>query len=224
MNLAFFKKSKYTFLFLIGLSLVVLPCYYFLVKVDKKLPVYSPADINPKLVDKSIRMFTKNHTIKDFELINQNGEKITQENYTDKIYVTDFFFATCKGICIPMATNMIELQDFFKDDNDVMFLSHTVMPEKDSVPALKAYSKRIGVIDDKWNVVTGNKKHIYELARKSYCAALTEGDGGDGDFIHTENFILIDKKRRIRGIYDGTKFKNMQQIIDDILLLKEEYK
>ncbi|SNR14091.1 SCO family protein [Tenacibaculum jejuense] len=223
MNIAFFKKSKYTFIFLIFFSIVALPCYYFLVKVEKRLPIYNPADVNPKLVDKSIRMFTKNHTISDFHLINQNGKKITQEDYKNKIYVADFFFATCKGICIPMATNMVKLQEHFENDDDIRFLSHTVMPEKDSVPALKAYSRRMGVIDGKWNVVTGDKKHIYELARKSYFAVLDEGDGGESDFIHTENFILIDKERRIRGIYDGTKFENMKQIIDDILLLKEEY-
>jgi len=201
---------------------VALPCYYFLVKVDQKLPIYNPADINPKLVDNSIRMFTKNHTIADFELINQNGETITQEEYKDKIYVADFFFATCKGICIPMANNMIELQKYFENDDDIMFLSHSVTPKLDSVPVLKAYANRKGVIDTKWNVTTGNKKHIYELARKSYFAVLDEGDGGVQDFIHTENFILIDKKRRIRGMYDGTNFENMQKIINDILLLKEE--
>ncbi|WP_299715386.1 SCO family protein [uncultured Tenacibaculum sp.] len=224
MNIAFFKKSKYTFIFLLFFSIVALPCYYFLVKVDKKLPIYNPADVNPKLVDKSIRMLTKNHTVADFELTNQNGEKVTQEDYKGKIYVADFFFATCKGICIPMANNMVELQEYFKDDNDILFLSHSVTPKKDSVPALKAYSRRMGIIDGKWNVTTGDKKHIYELARKSYFAVLDEGDGGEQDFIHTENFILIDKDRRIRGMYDGTKFENMQQIIDDILLLKEEYK
>lgn len=223
MNIQFFKKSRYTFLFLIAFTIIVLPVYYFLVKVDRKLPIYNPADINPKLVDSSIRMFTKNHKIADFELINQNGETITQKNYEGKIYVADFFFATCKGICIPMANNMIELQEYFKNDDDILFLSHSVTPKIDSVPVLKAYAKRMGIIDNKWNVTTGDKKHIYELARKSYFAVLDEGDGGAQDFIHTENFILIDKNRRIRGMYDGVQKENMQKIIDDILLLKEEY-
>lgn len=223
MDLKFFKKSKYTFLFLIVFTIVALPCYFFLVKVDQKLPIYNPADVNPKLVDTSIRMFTKNHTISDFSLINQNGKEITQKDYEGKIYVADFFFATCKGICIPMSNNMLELQKKFKNDKDIMFLSHSVTPEIDSVPVLREYATRKGIIDGKWNVTTGSKKHIYELARKSYFAVLDEGDGGVQDFIHTENFILIDKEGRIRGMYDGTKFENMKKIIDDITLLKEEY-
>ncbi len=223
MNVYFLKKSRYTLLFLIIFTITSLPCYYFLVKADKKLPVYNPSDINPKLVDASIRIFTKNHTVSDFQLINQNGKLITQEDYKDKIYVADFFFASCRGICIPMTNNMIELQEYFKDDDSIMFLSHSVTPKLDSVSVLKTYANRKGIIDKKWNVTTGDKKHIYQLARKSYFAVLDEGDGGIQDFIHTENFILIDKNRQIRGIYDGTKFENMQKIINDILLLKEEF-
>lgn len=223
MNFRFFKKSKYTFLFLIAFTIICLPIYYFLVRTEYKLPIYNPADVNPKLVDKSIRMFTKNHTIADFELTNQNGETITQEDYKGKIYVADFFFVTCKGICIPMSNNMKELQKKFEKDDDIMFLSHSVIPEMDSVPVLRDYATRKGIIDGKWNVTTGSKKHIYELARKSYFAVLDEGDGGLQDFIHTENFILIDKDKRIRGMYDGTKFENVEKIVKDIELLKEEY-
>ncbi|TCI93089.1 SCO family protein [Tenacibaculum sp. M341] len=223
MNFRFFKKSKYTFFFLITFTIVCLPFYYFLVRTDYKLPIYNPADVNPKLVDKSIRMFTKNHTIADFELTNQNGKTITQKDYEGKIYVADFFFVTCKGICIPMSNNMKELQKKFEKDDDIMFLSHSVIPEMDSVPVLRDYATRKGIIDGKWNVTTGSKKHIYELARKSYFAVLDEGDGGLQDFIHTENFILIDKDKRIRGMYDGTKFENVEKIVKDIELLKEEY-
>ncbi|CAM1359715.1 Photosynthetic protein synthase II [Tenacibaculum litopenaei] len=224
MDLKFFKKSKRTFIFLILFSVIGLPVFYHLVKVDPKLKVYNPADINPKLVDESVRYKTKNHRVADFELRNQNGERITQEDYKDKIYVADFFFTSCQTICIIMASNMTVLQDHYKDDDEVMFLSHSVTPTMDSIPVLKAYAARKGVIDGKWNVTTGDKKHIYNLARKSYFAVLDEGTGDENDFIHTENFVLIDKERRIRGIYDGTKVENMQKIIDDISLLKEEYK
>lgn len=224
MNLHFFKKSKNTFLFLIGFTIVFLPIFFYLVKVDEKLPVYNPADINPKLVDASVRSKTKNHRIGNFKLINQNGKTITQKDYENKIYVADFFFATCKGICIPMAHNMSKLQEYFKEDDNIMFLSHSVTPKIDSVPALRVYADQKGVIDGKWNVTTGSKKHIYELARKSYFAVTDEGTGDEDDFIHTENFILIDKKGRIRGSYDGTKTENIQKIIDDIELLKEEKK
>lgn len=224
MDLGFFKKSRNTILFLIIFTMIGVPVFYHLVKVDKKLPIYNPADINPKLVDFSIRNQSKNHTIANFELINQNGKIITQKDYENKIYVADFFFTRCQTICLLMAFNMHELQEHFKNDNEVMFLSHSVTPIMDSVPILRAYADKKGIIDGKWNVTTGNKKHIYQLARKSYFAVLEDGDGGEQDFIHTENFVLIDKDKRIRGMYDGTKKENMQKIIDDIQLLKEEYK
>ena len=104
-----------------------------------------------------------------------------------------------------------------------MFLSHSVTPVMDSVPVLKEYAKNKGVIDGKWNVTTGAKKHIYDLARKSYFAVIEDGDGGEDDFIHTEQFVLIDKERRIRGYYDGTNKEDMQKLKDDMVLLKEEY-
>jgi len=225
MDISFFKKSRNTLIFLIVFSAIVIPVFYFLVKVDEKLPVYNPADINPKLVDASIRNKTKNHTVGNFKLINQNGETITNETYKDKIYIADFFFTRCQTICLVMAYNMSELQEHYKNDNDVMFLSHSVTPTIDSVSVLRAYADKKGVIDGKWNVTTGKKKHIYDLARKSYFAVLDEGNGdeNDYDFIHTENFVLIDKEQRIRGSYDGTKKENMQKIIDDITLLKKEY-
>ena len=155
-------------------------------------------------------------------MINQNGEIITQENFENKIYVADFFFTRCQTICPVMAVNMAELQDHYKNDNEIKFLSHSVTPIMDSVPILKVYADKKGAIDGKWEITTGDKKHIYELARKSYFAVLDEGDGGDQDFIHTEQFILIDKKKQIRGFYDGTDTKEMQRIIDDIEILKKE--
>jgi len=224
MDLSFFKKSRNTFFFLILFSLIVIPIFYFLVKVDEKLPIYNPADINPKLVDYSIRNKTKNHSVADFKLINQNGNTITNKDFENKIYLTDFFFTRCQTICLVMTYNMSELQDHFKNDTEIMFLSHSVTPTIDSVSVLRDYADKKGVIDGKWHVTTGNKKHIYDLARKSYFAVLDEGNGDENDFIHTENFVLIDKKRRIRGVYDGTKKENMQKIIDDITLLKEEYR
>ncbi len=224
MDFKFFKKSKATLLFLVVFSAVSLPVFYHLVKVDKKLKVYNPVDVNPSLVHESIKHITKDHTIADFELTNQNGEIITQKNYKDKIYIADFFFTRCTNICIAMAYNMSELQGFYKDDDDIMFLSHSVTPEIDSVSVLKEYALNKGVIDGKWNVTTGSKKHIYDLARKSYMAVIEEGDGGEDDFIHTEQFILVDKKRRIRGFYDGTDKKDMEKLKEDVALLKEEYR
>lgn len=223
MDLNFFKKSRNTFIFLLFFTIVGVPVFYHLVKQDERLPIYNPADINPKLVDASVRNKSKNHKVGDFKLINQNGELITNKNYDGKIYVADFFFTRCQTICIAMAYNMSELQEHFKNDDEIMFLSHSVTPVMDSVPQLRKYADEKGVIDGKWNVVTGDKKHIYDLARKSYFAVLDEGNGDENDFIHTENFVLIDKDRRIRGSYDGTKKENMLKIIEDIELLKQEY-
>ncbi len=117
---------------------------------------------------------------------------------------------------------MADLQEFFKNDTTILFLSHSVTPVIDSVSVLRAYADKKGVIDTKWHLVTGDKKHIYELARKSYFAVLDEGDGGEQDFIHTEQFILVDKKRQIRGFYDGTDKEEVQRIQKDIQILKKE--
>jgi len=223
MELSFFKKSVPT-LVGIGLLFVIMVFIgYILLTPSKKLPVYNPADVNPRLVDASIKHIRSNHTIANFELINQNGDTITQLDYVDKIYVTDFFFTRCQTICPIMSMNMTDLQEFYKNDASILFLSHSVTPVIDSVSILRAYADKKGVIDAKWNLVTGNKKHIYELARKSYFAVLDEGDGGEQDFIHTEQFILIDKKRQIRGFYDGTNKEDIQRIKDDIQILKKEY-
>jgi protein SCO1/2 len=223
MESKFFKKSLPTFIFLVIFSAVVIPIFYNLLKVETKLKVYSPADVNPRLVDFSVKHITKDHTIADFKLSNQNGEIITNKTYANKIYVADFFFTRCQSICIAMAYNMSELQDFYKNDADIMFLSHSVTPVMDSVSVLKDYAERKGVVDGKWNVTTGSKKHIYELARKSYFAVLDEGNGDEDDFIHTEQFVLVDKERRIRGYYDGTEKEDMVKLKKDIALLKDEY-
>tara|TARA_B110000211_G_C14000467_1_gene518224 strand:- start:558 stop:1238 length:681 start_codon:yes stop_codon:yes gene_type:complete len=223
MEIKFFKKSIPTFLFLVLFSGVVIPVFYHLLKVDSKLKIYNPADVNPRLVDFSMKHITKDHTVSNFELINQNGEIITNKNYENKIYVADFFFTRCQTICIAMAYNMGELQDVYKNDADIMFLSHSVTPVLDSVSVLKEYADRKGVIDGKWNVTTGSKKDIYELARKSYFAVLDEGNGDENDFIHTEQFVLVDKEKRIRGYYDGTEKEDMIKLKNDIVVLKDEY-
>ncbi len=186
---------------------------------NKELPIYNPSDLNPELVAKSLRKTSKNHTVSDFNLINQNGETVTQEDYKNKIYVTDFFFTRCKSICPIMTTNMVKIQKAFINNDTIMFLSLSVTPVIDSIPLLREYATKKGVIDSKWNVTTGDKKHIYELARKSYFAVVEQGDGGLQDFIHTPNFILVDKKKQIRGIYDGTDDEEILRLISDINIL-----
>ena len=223
MGIKSLRKSLPAIIIFIVFSAIALVVFYQLLSVDKRLPIYSPSDVNPKLVDASVKHIQTNHKIADFSLTNQNGETITNKDYEGKIYIADFFFTRCQTICIAMAYNMSELQAHYKDDLDIMFLSHSVTPVMDSVPVLKTYADNKGVINGKWNVTTGTKKHIYELARKSYFAVLDEGNGDENDFIHTEQFVLVDKDRRIRGYYDGTDKEDMKKIIADIVLLKEEY-
>ena len=218
----FFKKSRSTLIFLFFFSILFVPVLYFLVKPKDELPVYNPVDVNPRLVDDSVKHISRNHRIAEFDLVNQNGEIITKEDFEGKIYVADFFFTRCQTICPIMAVNMRDLQEEFKSDPDLKFLSHSVTPVMDSVPVLRDYADKNKAIDGKWEITTGRKRHIYELARKSYFAVLDEGDGGDQDFIHTEQFVLVDKKGRIRGFYDGTEKEEMQRIIDDIAILKNE--
>lgn len=188
--------------------------------LKKQLPIYNPSDFNPKYVDKSVRDITQNHTVKDFNLINQNGNVITSKDYENKIYVVDFFFTRCPSICPIMTDNMKLVQDEYIDDNNIMLLSLSVTPDIDNVEVLKNYAIEKGVNDLKWNITTGSKKHIYELARKSYFAVVDQGDGGLQDFIHTPNFVLVDTKKQIRGIYDGTEDKEILRLIKDINILK----
>ncbi len=205
------------------LSSIIIYLFYTALTPKKTLPVYQPSMVNAELVDSTLQNVKKYHTIANFSLTNQNGEIITQENYNDKIYIADFFFTTCPTICPIMTKNMAEIQSKILNDSNVLLLSHSVTPSIDTVAQLKKYAIEKGVIDTKWNLVTGNKKEIYDLARKSYLAVKTDGDGGPFDMIHTENFILIDKEKRIRGFYDGTKAKDIEKLLTDLEVLKNTY-
>ena len=196
-----------------AIGMFIMYTYFF---PKKALPVYNPTDLYPKLVDISLQKADKDHKVSDFTLTNQNGKTVTQNDYKNKIYVADFFFTNCTTICPIMTNNMVKIQEAFLKTDDVMFLSHSVTPEIDSISVLRKYADSKGVIDTKWNVTTGNKKHIYELARKSYFAVVEQGDGGLQDFIHTTNFVLVDKQQQIRGIYDGIDDDEIQRLIKDI--------
>ena len=216
----FRKRDFITVGFILAFSAAAITLFYTILKPVETLPIYQPAEVNEKLVDSSVIHVSKYHKISDFELTNQNGEIITQEFYKNKIYVADFFFTTCQDICPIMTKNMFRLQEELKDDNDILFLSHTVIPEVDTVQQLKKYAVENNVDDSKWNLVTGEKKQIYDLARKSYLA-VEDAEYGKFDMIHTENFILIDKQRQIRGFYDGTNDDEIEQLISDIIILKK---
>ncbi len=217
-----FQKSIPTLLVMFLFSVLGIYTFYRLLTPEERLPVFSPVDVNPRLVDASLHHVKKNHKISDFELVNQNGATITQATFDNKIYVADFFFTRCGTICPLMTTHMYALQNAFLNDEEVLLLSHSVTPVLDSVPVLKRYAENKGVLAAKWHLVTGPKKQIYDLARKSYFAVLDEGDGGEQDFIHTEQFVLVDQKKRIRGYYDGTDPKEIERILADISLLKKE--
>jgi protein SCO1/2 len=227
-----FKKYKYLILFFVVFSIVTISLFYQALKQEKSLPIYNPSDVNPEMVDSTIQHIAREHKIADFKFTNQNGKIVTNKDYDGKIYVADFFFTTCPTICPKMTENMVWLQDKIKNNPKVMLLSHSVTPDIDSVPVLKKYAIKKGVIDSKWNLVTGEKKEIYYIARKSYLAVKTGNPSELFDMVHTENFILVDSKRRVRGFYDGTNLdqktepgiKNVSQLLEDILLLCEEEK
>lgn len=197
-------------------SIVTISLFYNVLKPAKTLPIYNPADVNPELVDSTVQYVSKYHTIGSFSFINQNGKTITEKDYEGKIYVADFFFTTCGSICPKMTSNMEKVQKAFLDNPKVMLLSHSVTPETDSVPVLKKYAVTKGVDDSKWNLVTGDKKEIYSLARKSYLAVKLGKPEELYDMVHTENFVLVDAHKRVRGFYDGTNKEEMKRLIADI--------
>ncbi len=218
----FRKRDFITVGFILIFSAAAVYMFYVILKPIEVLPIYQPAEVNEKLVDSSIIHVAKYHKISDFKLTNQNGKEITQANYKDKIYVADFFFTTCQDICPVMTKNMYQLQEELKNDNEILLLSHTVIPEVDTVEQLKEYAIENNVDDSKWNLVTGDKKQIYELARKSYLA-VEDSNFNEFDMIHTENFMLIDKEKQIRGFYDGTNSEEINRLLKDIEILKQSY-
>ena len=216
-----YKYRKF-FIVLIVFSVVTISLFYSALKPQKTLPIYNPSDVNPELVDSTIQYKSKYHTIADFSFVNQNGDTITQKNYEGKIYVADFFFTTCGSICPKMSTNLSEVQKAVLNNPKVLLLSHTVFPEVDSVSVLKAYAVKYGVVDSKWNLVTGDKKEIYTMARKSYLAVKLGRPDQLYDMVHTENFVLVDQKRRVRGFYDGTNKEEIKRLLEDIDFLSQE--
>jgi len=216
-----YKYRKF-FIVLIVFSVVTISLFYSALKPKKTLPIYNPADVNPELVDSTIQYKSKYHTIGDFSFVNQNGDTITQKNYEGKIYVADFFFTTCGSICPKMSTNLVDVQKAVLNNPKVMLLSYTVFPEVDSVSVLKAYAIKYGVVDSKWNLVTGDKKEIYKMARKSYLAVKMGRPDQLYDMVHTENFVLVDQKRRVRGFYDGTNKEDIKRLLEDIDFLSQE--
>ena len=198
---------------------VILYLFYNALTPKKKLPIFQPNDVNYELVDSSIQHVKRFHKIKSFEFLNQNGQIISEKDYDGFIYVADFFFTTCPSICPIMTDNMVKIQNYVKDKKKVKLLSFSVTPEIDSVPVLKEYSINKGVDDKYWNLLTGDKSKIYSLARKSFLVVKENAESNSHDMIHTENFVLVDREKRIRGFYDGTDDKDIKVLKKDIDIL-----
>ena len=199
------QLSKIVFVFL-----VILGC-----QQEKKLPFLGPKEVG-KQGD------TLYHKIPDFKFLNQDSLWVSQKDMAGKIYVADFFFTTCPTICPKMKTQLLRIYDKFAEDDRVRILSHTIDPEYDGVRVLKEYAKKLNINSPRWNLVTGKKSDIYRLGEKSYMVTAQEDANEEGGFVHSGAFILVDKNRHVRGIYDGTKEEDVNHLIEDIgVLLKE---
>lgn len=205
---------------LVGVVITVV--VYSVLKPSKALPIYHPADLEPELTDRQSRSTKGEHHILDFRLVDQLGDTLTLADTHGKIRVADFFFTTCTSICPKMSMQMERVQETFKDDDRVILLSHSVTPEVDSVPVLAEYAQQHQADPRRWHLLTGDRRQIYRLARKSWFAALDEGNGGPEDFVHTENFVLADTLGRLRGFYDGTKAEDVDRLIADMKTLLDE--
>ncbi|MGY8927618.1 MAG: SCO family protein [Flavobacteriales bacterium] len=218
------KKTWFLVVFLIiGVSVT----YYLQIPEEGMLPVINPTDLEPEMVDPDVLIDRKGygHTIGDFSFLDQNGQRISNEDIDDKVFVAEYFFTTCGSICPIMNEEMTRVHEMYKSHEDFRILSFTVHPEVDTVAQMKRYSEKYNA-GPKWHFLTGDKSKLYELARKSFfvlkpAEAKNLGDVGS-DFIHTNNFVLVDRTRRIRGYYDGTRTASVDSLMHDIGRLLEE--
>lgn len=214
-------------IFLVVLFIVgVIIAYQFQKPREEKLPVINPVDVEEEMVDPEMLRIGYGHKIGDFSFTNQNGQTITQDEVAGKVYVAEYFFTTCKSICPVMNSQMQRVHKVYKNEPDFRILSFTVDPETDTVAQMKRYADDHGANDDSWHFLTGEKADLYQLARTSYfvlkpAEAQNLGDAGS-DFIHTNNFVLVDKEARIRGYYDGTSEEEVTKLIEDIDKLLNE--
>ena len=213
----------------LGITIIAIVVTYFVAFNDlekETLPILSPRDINPELVDSSLQnrgIGTEGiyHQISPFNLVDQHGLEVSENVIKNKVVIVDFFFVSCGSICPIMTKNLKRVHDFYKKNHNVLILSHTVWPEMDSVSVLNNYANEHDANYETWRFLTGDKKELYRLARKDYMVVPAINDpnyqhGSEADFIHTENVVLIDKKKRIRGYYDGTDENAMKKLVSDI--------
>ncbi len=210
------NKRAFLLLLLIPVAFI---SWYFISK-SKKEPIRVLPYFGPKYTVKNDTTF---HTVPAFNFVDQNNEAVSEMTFQNKVYVTEYFFTTCQSICPIMNNYLMMVDSAFRSRNDVMILSHTVDPENDSVPVLHDYAVAHNADAKKWRFVTGDKKKLYEMARKGYLLNAEDGNGGSEDFIHTQNFALVDKDRHIRGFYDGTDSIEVNRLIREIKILLHEY-
>lgn len=190
---------------------------------ESGLPYYTSADFTPQWLSAKKASEKKIHQIPSFSFTDQSGTNLTEKDLAGKMYVANFFFTSCPGICKRLTNNVMLIQQAFLNDTSLKIVSHSVAPETDSVPKLMQYAQQYGIDNKQWHLLTGNRNELYALARRAYFADEDLGvQQAENDFLHTENVLLIDKQRRIRGIYKGTSSTDMQNLIHDIHLLKKE--
>lgn len=202
----------------LGIAVIAIGIGTYLLTPEYDLPIYQPSDLNPALVDVTVQGH-EGHRILPFTLLNQSGDTVSEADVSGQVLVVDFFFTRCATICPMLTSNMRRVQDRVLSDDRVRLMSHSVTPVADSVAVLSSYAEANGVDDKRWWLLTGDKAEIYRLARKSYFAALDEGDGGFQDFVHTENIVLVDTLGQLRGFYDGTDLDEVNALVRDLLFL-----
>lgn len=207
---------------------LAISCFFFIVSCETKssknaLPYYNTANFDPLFLSTTEAQKKIDHKIANFSLTDQYNQIITHKDIEGKIHIANFFFTSCSSICPKMTNNLIAVQDFIEKEKDIVILSYSVTPWQDSVAVLKIFAKEYKVTSPNWHLLTGKKEKIYELARKSYFAEENIGFAKDtSEFLHTEHILLVDKNKKIRGIYNATLELEIQQLIKDIAILKKE--
>ena len=221
--------SRCMFIFILLFSFLILSCttnnqsLEAINTENETLPFFNTPDWTPEWIEKTDSQYQQVHQIPEFNFKDQEGNTISIKTVNGKIYIANFFFTSCRGICPKMTSNMYLLQEAFKLDTTILFLSHSVTPDTDSVAVLKKYAIENKINSKQWHLLTGTKNNIYDLAKKQYFAGDTIGYYQTGnEFLHTENFILVDQRQRIRGVYNGTLLVEIERIKEDIAILKKE--
>jgi protein SCO1/2 len=217
------NKFKSSILFTLT-SLILVACGLENQKNKKaEFPVLGRKQYVEKIVDGKTVTDTVDHTIPDYKLVNQDSNWVTPETFDGKVYVADFFFTSCPTICPTMKKEMLRVYEAYKENDEVAIISHTIDPEYDTVALLKDFAEKLDVQAPKWHFVTGEKEDIYELGQKGYMVTAMEDENEVGGFLHSGAFVLVDKEKKIRGVYDGTRSEEVDKLITDIELLLATY-